>query len=74
VAAPAALAKLFPGIHFKPAPPFVAALELFVEDIDRTAAFVAGADLPHRMAPDGAIEIPPEQACGVALRFVTSGR
>lgn len=74
VAPPTAMANLFPGIRFKPAPPFVAALELFVEDIDRTAAFVSGAGLPHRIAPDGAVEIPPEQACGVMLRFVTSGR
>ena len=55
------------------APPFVAALELFVDDTPRPR-LRRGAGLPHRMAPDGAVEIPPEQACGVALRFVTSGR
>ena len=67
---PALLANLFPGISFKPQPPFVAALELFVDDPVKTEAFLAGAALPHRRAPDGAIEVPPQEACGVALRFL----
>jgi catechol 2,3-dioxygenase-like lactoylglutathione lyase family enzyme len=72
VAPTAEIAKLFPGIHFKPAPPFVAALELFVADPRKTATFMAGAGVPHRMAADGAVEVPPEQACGVVLRFTSA--
>ncbi|MFO1160502.1 MAG: VOC family protein [Reyranellaceae bacterium] len=71
VASRAQIAELFPGIRFKPEPPFVAALELFVDDLAKTEAFIAGAGVPHRKASDGAIEIPPEEACGVVLRFVT---
>jgi hypothetical protein len=72
VAPLAEIAKLFPGIHFQPAPPFVAALELFVADPLKTASFVAGAGVPHRMAADGAVEVPPEEACGVMLRFTSA--
>jgi catechol 2,3-dioxygenase-like lactoylglutathione lyase family enzyme len=68
---PALAAKLFPGIVFQPKPPFVAALELFVDDPAKTKAFFAGASVPHRLAPDGAVEIAPTEAHGVALRFVT---
>lgn len=68
--APASLASLFPDISFRPRPPFVAALELFVDDPEKTAAFLAGAQVPHRRPPDGAVEVPPQEACGVALRFV----
>jgi catechol 2,3-dioxygenase-like lactoylglutathione lyase family enzyme len=68
--APAQAAPLFPGISFQAKPPFVAALELFVTDLVKTRLFITGAGIPHRMAPDGAIEIPPDQACGVLLRFV----
>ncbi len=67
---PALLASLFPGTSFKPKAPFVAALELFVDDPGKTEAFLAGAALPHRRTPDGAVEVPPQEACGVALRFV----
>jgi hypothetical protein len=73
VATPAQVTGLFSGIQFKGAPPFVAALELFVADVAGTAAFIAAAGVPHRRAPDGAVEVPPEQACGVVLRFI-SGR
>ena len=66
------IAKLFSGLRFKPAPPFVAALELFVADPRKTAAFMAGAGVPHRMAADGAAEVPPEEACGVVLRFTSA--
>ena len=67
---PALAAKLFPGITFQPKPPFVAALELFVDDLAKTKAFFAGAGVLHRLAPDGAVEIAPAEAHGVALRFV----
>jgi len=67
---PARLASLFPGISFKPKPPFVASLELFVDDPSKTERFLAGAAVPRHCAPDGAIEVPPQDACGVALRFV----
>jgi hypothetical protein len=68
---PAQAATLFPGTSFQPRPPFVAALELFVADPARTRSFITGAGIPHRLAPDGGIEIPPDEACGVLLRFVT---
>ena len=74
VAPPSAMATLFRGVRFQPQPPFVAALELFVDNIAGTAAFLASAGVAHHLAPDGAVEIPPDQACGVALRFVISGR
>jgi catechol 2,3-dioxygenase-like lactoylglutathione lyase family enzyme len=67
---PALAATLFPGIAFKPRPPFVPALELFVGDRAKTAAFLAGAGVPYRSAPDGALEVPPTEASGVLLRFV----
>jgi catechol 2,3-dioxygenase-like lactoylglutathione lyase family enzyme len=67
---PALAAKFFPGITFQPKPPFVAALELFVDDPAKTGAFFAGVGVPHRTVPDGAVEIPPKEACGVVLRFV----
>jgi catechol 2,3-dioxygenase-like lactoylglutathione lyase family enzyme len=66
---PALCATLFPGIAFKARPPFVPALELFVADPARTQAFLAGAGVPHRRAPDGAVEVPPAEANGVLLRF-----
>jgi catechol 2,3-dioxygenase-like lactoylglutathione lyase family enzyme len=67
---PAQAETLFPGILFRPKPPFVAALELFVDDPAKTREFIVGAGVPHRLAPDGSVEIPPKEACGVVLRFV----
>jgi len=67
---PALAATLFSGIAFQPKPPFVAALELFVDDPAKTKAFFAETGVPHRVAPDGAVEIPPTEAHGVVLRFV----
>lgn len=67
---PAQAAVLFPDISFRPKPPFVAALELFVADPAKTRSFVMGAGIPHRLAPDGTLEVPPDEACGVLLRFV----
>lgn len=67
---PAQTATLFPGISFQPKPPFVAALELFVSDPAKTRTFITSAGIPHRVTPDGAVEIPPDEACGVLLRFV----
>jgi catechol 2,3-dioxygenase-like lactoylglutathione lyase family enzyme len=67
---PALAARLFPGIAFRPKPPFVAALELFVDDPEKTNTFFTGAGVPHRTASDGAVEVPPNEACGVALRFL----
>jgi hypothetical protein len=69
-ASPALAATLFPGIVFKAKPPFVPALELFVADPAKTKAFLAGAGVPYRSAPDGALEVPPTEASGVLLRFV----
>jgi catechol 2,3-dioxygenase-like lactoylglutathione lyase family enzyme len=67
---PALAAALFPSISFRPKPPFVAALELFVDDPAKTRTFFAGAGVQHRSASDGAVEIPSIEACGVMLRFV----
>lgn len=67
---PALLASLFPGISFRPRPPFVAALELFVDDPGKTDSFLTDAKVPHRCQPDGTVEVLPQEACGVALRFV----
>lgn len=67
---PALLASLFPGVSFRPKPPFVAALELFVDDPAKTDQVLADANVPHRRTPDGAVEVPPQEAAGVALRFV----
>lgn len=67
---PARAATLFPGISFQAKPPFVAALELFVSDPAKTRTFITSAGIPHRVTPDGAVEIPPDEACGVLLRFV----
>jgi hypothetical protein len=68
--APSQLPGLFPNVAFKPKPPFVAALELFVADPARTQSHLVGAGVPHRVAGGRAIEVPPEEACGVVLRFV----
>ena len=67
---PKQLAALFPGIAFRPKPPFVAALDLFVDDPGNTDAFLAAAKVRHGRRPDGTVEVPPQEACGVALRFV----
>jgi catechol 2,3-dioxygenase-like lactoylglutathione lyase family enzyme len=67
---PALCATLFPGIAFKARPPFVPALELFVADPAKTQTFFTAAGVPSRMAPDGAVEVPPKEASGVLLRFL----
>jgi len=67
---PALAATLFPEVHFQPKPPFAAALELFVDDTAKTREFFFRASVPHRLAADGVVEIPPEEACGVVLRFL----
>ena len=67
---PARAATLFPDVQFQPKPPFAAALELFVEGTAKTRKYLSGAGVPHRLAPDGAVEVPPEEACGVLLRFL----
>jgi hypothetical protein len=71
--APQRLADLVPNVAFKPKPPFVAALELFVADTAQTQSCLAGRGVPHRIADGGAIAVPPEQACGVVVRFVRGG-
>lgn len=68
---PGLLRTLFPGTNFKPKPPFVPALELFVDDPAVTRAYMAKAQVPYRLATDGSVEIAPQEACGVLLRFVT---
>lgn len=66
---PAQLATLFPGVRFAAPPPFVAALEIGIEDKDRARAHLLKENVPHRVAPDGALEVPANQACGVVIRL-----
>jgi catechol 2,3-dioxygenase-like lactoylglutathione lyase family enzyme len=67
---PAQLATRFPGVRFAAEPPFVAALEIRVDDGERARAHLVKENVPHREAPDGALEVPPDQACGVVLRLL----
>ena len=69
-ALPSRIAELFPGVRFQPKPPFAAALELFVDDPAKAKSVLAAVNVPHRSAPDGAVEVAPAEACGVVLRFV----
>ena len=71
-ATPAAAARLFPGIVFKPKPPFGAVLEFRVDDPPQSAAWLAKQGIACHRAPDGAVEVPPDEACGALLRFVSS--
>jgi hypothetical protein len=71
---PALLKALFSGVGFKPKPPFVPALELFVDDPEATAAYMTKAEVPHKLASDGAVEVGPEHASGALLRFVSKRR
>jgi catechol 2,3-dioxygenase-like lactoylglutathione lyase family enzyme len=66
---PTELSRLFPGVQFKAEPPFVAALEVRVAEAERARTHLVRENVPHRVAPDGALEIPPDQACGVLLRL-----
>lgn len=67
--APSRLATIFPGVRFTAPPPFVAMLELRVDDAKRARSVIEQAGVPHRVTPDGAVEIPPEEACGVVIRL-----
>jgi catechol 2,3-dioxygenase-like lactoylglutathione lyase family enzyme len=66
---PAQLGTLFPGVVFEAEPPFVAALEIRVAQVERARQHLVHEHVPHRTAPDGALEIPPDQACGVLVRL-----
>ena len=66
---PAQLGKLFPGVVFEAELPFVAALEIRVAQVERARQHLVREHVPHRTAPDGALEIPPDQACGVLVRL-----
>jgi catechol 2,3-dioxygenase-like lactoylglutathione lyase family enzyme len=66
---PTELASLFPGVRFAAPPPFVAALEIGIEDRERARAHLFKENVPHRLAPDGALEVPADQACGVVIRL-----
>jgi catechol 2,3-dioxygenase-like lactoylglutathione lyase family enzyme len=66
---PAQLGQRFPGVVFEAAPPFVAALEIRVAQAERARQHLVHEHVPHRTAPDGALEIPPDQACGVLVRL-----
>jgi len=67
----AGIDRLFPGMRFSPVAPYVAATELFVDDPARTRAYFESAGIAHRTAADAAVEVAPDIACGVALRFVS---
>lgn len=67
--APSRLAALFPDVRFTAPPPFVAALEIRVDDAARARRVIEQAGVRHRVAPDGAVEVPPEDACGVMIRL-----
>jgi hypothetical protein len=67
---PGQLPGLFPKVVFKPKPPFVAALELFVADPAQTRKYLTDVGVPHSEADGDAIEVAPDEACGVVLRFV----
>jgi catechol 2,3-dioxygenase-like lactoylglutathione lyase family enzyme len=67
---PSQLMRHFPNVAFKPTPPFVAVLELFAADPEQTRQYLARTGVPHREADGGAIEVAPDEACGVVLRFV----
>jgi hypothetical protein len=58
-----------PSLQFKAEPPFVAALEIRVAEAGRARTHLVRENLPHRVAPDGALEIPPDQPCGPRLRL-----
>ena len=66
---PAMLAKQFPTVQFRSAPAMVAALELITDDPGKVAAHLTREHVPHSKAAAGAVEVPPEEACGVLLRF-----
>lgn len=69
-ALPSRIAELFPDVRFKPQPPFAASLEFSVDDASKSRSVLTAAKVPHRSAADGTVEVPPEDACGVVLRFV----
>jgi Glyoxalase-like domain len=66
---PGRLAALFPGVRFTAPPPFVAALEIRVEDAARARRHLEKEGVAHRVAADGALEVPPDQACGAVIRL-----
>ena len=66
---PARAVELFPGVAFTGVPPFVAALEVRVTDAERARTHLVQQNIPHRVASDGALEIPPVEACGVLIRL-----
>ena len=66
---PARLGQLFPGVAFTGVPPFVAALEVRVADGARAQKHLVHQNVPHRVASDGAFEIPPAEASGVLIRL-----
>lgn len=66
---PAALATQFPNVRFRAASAFVAALQLATDDPAKAAAHLAQEGVPHARAGDGAVEVPPDEACGVLIRF-----
>jgi catechol 2,3-dioxygenase-like lactoylglutathione lyase family enzyme len=66
---PATLAEQFPNVRFRSLPAFVAVLELITDDPEQAAAQLTREAVPHVRRADGAVEVPPEEACGVLIRF-----
>jgi len=65
----AMLATQFPNVRFRSSPAFVAALALATDDPGKAALHLTQAGVPHERAGDGAVEVPPDEACGVMVRF-----
>ncbi|HYM31148.1 MAG TPA: VOC family protein [Candidatus Cybelea sp.] len=67
--APNVVASAIPGAKFRPKPPFVAALDMLVDDLGKAGAHLKKEGVRHSAA-GGSIVVGPEEACGVAIRFV----
>jgi hypothetical protein len=53
------------------AAPFIALLTLTVRDIEATVDYLTNWQIPHEMLPDRRVVVPPEEANGAALEFVS---
>ena len=53
------------------AAPFIALLTLTVRDIETTIDYLTNWQIPHEILPDRRVVVPPEEANGAALEFVS---
>ncbi|RMD64335.1 MAG: VOC family protein [Alphaproteobacteria bacterium] len=72
---PEGLARLYPGLAAVPrfAPPWLAGLRVAVDDIGRTAAYLAHAGVAAFHDGGTVLRLAPEAACGVMLEFAAAG-